>query len=83
MSQTFESEVIEPGMLVGLRKNDKNEDVQNRLLRWAKAYGRGPYTVKSMISSEHAILERNGEVIHFGSTASAALNVGFIEPWRG
>ena len=69
--------------LVGLRTNDNDPDVKDRLRLWIKFYGRGPFFVKSKPTKDHVVLmDKNGKMINFGSTGHFAFNIGHVEPWR-
>jgi len=74
---------IEPGVRVGLKRVGKNEDVTTRLQGWIGAYGRGPFLVCGMIDNDHVSLEdKNGKLVHFGSTADPSLHIGYVELWQ-
>lgn len=77
------SNEIGVGSLVGLKKSHTSFDTEERLKRWTRAYGRGPFQVCGMESRVHVSLkDEQGKLIHFGSTANPSLHISYVELWK-
>jgi hypothetical protein len=84
---TVVSEKIKTGSLVGFRKTHKDPEVQRLLTGWIGAYGRGPFEVCGKIDSSHVAIretigEREGKVMHLGSSEEPFIHASYVEPWQ-
>lgn len=74
---------IQPGSLVGLKEKHNDPEVQERLRRWIRVYGPGPFTVSGQFTPDHVTLsDESGKVIYFGSSSNPSLHVGYVEVWE-
>jgi len=74
---------IKSKTLVGLREQGDDRGMTERLQGWINYHGRGPFTVCQRPDREHvSLLDKKGNLIHFGSTGCCLLHIGYVEPWR-